>query len=642
MGVASATAPSGVASQATGNLSGTLYWAVSYQLDGYQEGSIGPSSTGVVCTASQCTLTIPTSTNTRCTGRYIYRTKSNTTTMYRMATIANNSITTYVDNIADSSLDTLITSPIDYGAPSSYRYGCLHKERVYLAWNKTYNSMVIFSDIRNGISYPDVFPSQNYLNIARDDGDEITFIKNDHINQLIVAKKNSIRIINTTTNAPETWGITEPFSNQGCIAPYSAAVTPIGIIYLTRYGENKKRLVLWTGSEVRIISELEGIVNILSDIPETMLELVRGHYHNGFNYLAYRDPIAGGSFNNRVMVIDIFRNWATAIDKKNIASFCSWNGGNDFGELYSATADGTGTIHREDVNSYDFMIRYLSELNQGTNSFTQTSGTENYPSLGLLGTVSGAGGQTWSTATIWSNYTGAFDTWWLNGEWVDTVREISAKILSGLVWNKVETGNTVVVLYIRVGDTIAECQTAAWNGPYLSNSGSDISSVTAKKYIQIKAKLFTKYVGNYNEVYMTRDGTEDYNYVIKLSTNSGTPEETTIEFDWQSGRIDLGDMNEVYKRLRKRLRSVKIEYERDSTAVGAFDFMWYNDSATSPTGQFNHSYSTSELDVIYNFPLDKSYFMDFIYRIYSNYDVGDLEIKRIIFTISTEPYYVKR
>ena len=643
MGIpSSATSPSATISATAGNLgNGNYFYGVSFQFDSYQEGSVSPSSVGVNPNGSRITLTIPTSANSRATGRYIYRTKSAASILYRLATVSNNTTVTYADNIADTSLDTTIIAPIDYGVPASYRFITLHKERVFLARNKTNKSDIIYSDIRSGTSYPDVFPANNILRIAPDDGDEITAQLNDHFGQLIAFKQNSIRIINTQADSPSAWSISDNLSNQGCIAPYSAVTVPMGILYLTRYGEQKKRLVLWNGSGINLLPQLENIEDILTAIPNSTLEDVRSHYQNGYYYLAYRDVAAGDLFNNRLLVIDVL-NWSIAIDKKNIASFCAWNGVNDIGELYTGASDG-GTVRREDTALFDLLIRYKSDFDAGTYSQTQSLGAEATPSIGLTTGVSDdIGARTWAsfsgTNDTWVNQSNFNNTWWLTGQWLDKVRDISAKALNTLYWNENKPTDTDVLFYVRLGDTTGACQSAAWNGPY-RNSSAALSSLTAAKFIQIKIDLFTKNYADYDRVNVYRSGITDDSYAIKVAANFGNPEEATIEFDWQSGRLDLGDINEAYKRLRKRLRSVKVEYEPASGSTGSLDFQYYLNGSSIQAGSFNTSFTDFPRTRIYNFPLG-TYCDDFIYRLYSNSDNKSLKIKKIIFSVSVEPMSV--
>jgi len=635
-----ASVPSATLSETAGLITGAVNYAVSYQYDGYQEGNACESTALLNATTSMAKVVVPTMANTRCTGFYLYRTKSNTSTLYRLAAITNNTAAySYTDNTPDTSLDLTITAPIDYGIPVKAQFGCIHKERLFLN-DYANKSDIQFSDIRNGTSYPDVFPSTNRLYISRDDGDELTFILNDQVGQLIAGKKNSIRIINTSADSPRAWDISDSFSNQGCIAWRSAQTTPIGIVYLTRFGELKKRLVLWTGAGIRVMPELEGLEPILTDIPETALNDLLGHYHNGYYYLAYRTE---GDYNDKVLVVNIL-DWSWSIDTKQVSSFCSWNGGDDFGELYTVGSH-DGFVYREDADTFDLLIRKKSELDQGTYSDTESRGTEESPVLGMNSAALTAtyAGRTWASmteaGTKWEDMTAVGETWWYTAEWLDTVRDISARAFSQILWKETRPTDTSIAIYFRTGNTTTACEAAAWNGPYVNPDGSNISSVSAAKYIQILARLGAKTLPLATTVNLSRTGTTDTDYVIKVSSSYGDPAESTIELDWQSGRLTLGDLNETFKRLRKRLRSVKIEYERDDITVGNFTFYWYLDGATAATGSFNTEFLNYPTERIYNFPLS-SFCEDFWYRIYTNTDTKSLKIKRIIFTISTEKYTV--
>ena len=293
MGAPVPAAPSGVDSGGGTKPNGAYLYKVTYVIDGYQEGSASPSSAVINTAAHTVTLTIPTSTNTRVTARKIYRTAASGAVYYYVATVPNNTATTYADSTADADLDTTVQAPTDYGVPGSYRYPLLHKERVHIAYNSTYKSRIIFSDIRNGLSYPDVFPANNYLDIAKDDGDELKGIEDDPIGNYVVFKENSIRIINTDTDSPVGWTIGKPLTNLGCIAPYSIIKTPKGIVYVSRWGENKNRLMLWTGAGVKHI--FEEIDPILDNCDLAAVKDIVCHYHDGKIHLSYTDRVEIGS-----------------------------------------------------------------------------------------------------------------------------------------------------------------------------------------------------------------------------------------------------------------------------------------------------------------------------------------------------------
>ena len=284
MGVPVPTAPTLVA--AAGSLTGAYYYKVTYMIDSYQEGSASVASSAITLSSQGVTVTIPTSSNTRVTHRKIYRTKTNGSVYYLLTTISNNTATTFGDDVADISLGSTQV-PTDYGVPASYRYACLHKSRVFLARNSTNKSDIIFSDIRSGVAYPDVFPADNILRIAKDDGDEITGISEDNVGNLVVWKNNSVRIIHTDGDSPKGWSIGKPYTNFGNVAPYFLVKTPMGVVYMSRFGKDKNRLMLWSGIGVKHI--LEELDPILDDIDPAAIGSTIGHFHNGKIYISYTD-----------------------------------------------------------------------------------------------------------------------------------------------------------------------------------------------------------------------------------------------------------------------------------------------------------------------------------------------------------------
>ena len=502
MGVPVPTAPTLAQGTATG-LTGAYYYKVTYLIDGYQEGSASVASDVINPADWKVTVTIPVSSNTRVTSRAIYRTTAGGSIYYFLAEVADNSTTTYTDSTADVSLDTTIVAPTDYGAPGSYKYAYLHKSRIFLARNATYKSRIIFSDIQSGIAFPDVFPANNYLDILKDNGEEITFLGEDTLGQVIVMKPSAVLKINTDTDDPVGWsGMQNIISPNGCVAPYSAVKTSVGLIYMSRFGEFRKRLMIWNGSvAVPVFEELEPIISAIFD---SRLNDVVGHYHNGAYYLSYNDDTDGSTYNNRVLIIDLLSGSWT-IDKKNIACFASWGSGTDWGELYSGSSDNTGLVIREDSDTAtqsDTIIDTKSELDDATAGnaavFTQTvsGGTEAAPTLGITSQANlddDVGAATVSTLTVnlVSTYATLSDNETVapSGTYISPAYLVNAKSLGSIFWTEIVGTGGYVRFWVRTGSSIALCNAAAWSGPY-SGSSADLSALTANVYIQYMCKFY--------------------------------------------------------------------------------------------------------------------------------------------------------
>ncbi len=638
MGVPVPSAPSGADSGIAGNPNGAYQYKVTYVIDSYQEGTASAASGTVTVVSKKITVTIPVSTNTRVTGRKIYRTTAGGSVFNLLTTVSNNTDTTYTDDTADGSLDTTVTAPSDYGAPSAFKYMCLHKSRIFGLRYSGNLSRAQYSDIRSGTSYPDVFPANNFFDVLKDNGEEGTVIMEDQFGQLICMKPSAVIKINTDTDDPVGWsGFGNVISVNGCTAPYSAVKTPYGIFYISLYAEHKKRLMLWDGQSAKpVFEELEPI---LSSITGTRVPEIVCEYHDGSLYLSYTDSDGGNTFNDRLLIIDLIAN-SWVIDKKNIDCFSKWTAGTDNGEIYTGTSDTTGFVYREDTSLQDLLIRYKSEIDLGTlDSNLTSSGTEQAPQIGLNSGVSDdVGAKIVSTAsTIVSLLVGEQDTVAPSGLYTSQVYEVNAKNLGNLYWTQNLGSNGISQFWIRTGATVAATTSAAWNGPYSTNSGQDISAVTANRYFQFKFKLFVKDPFDYTNVYLSR-GASPSDYVVKVTFGLGSISETTIEMIYQSSWLDFGWIHPQLKRARKHFRQTKIEFER-SEASGTLTYGYYLDGSSVRTDKdFSLVTQASKGYCIYQYPLT-TFAKKIRFRLYHNDDTESLKITAVHHIFTVEPVY---
>ena len=635
MGVPIPSAPSAADSGNGGNVTGAISYVVTYEIDGYQEGSSSAASSPITVTNKQVTVTIPTSANPRVTSRNIYRTKSGGSVFYYLNNVANNTDVSYTDNTLDASLDINNIAPIDYDGPGSYKLACLHNSRIFLANNSTYQSRVAWSDINaGGFSTPDVFPVESYYDILKDNGEVVTFIGEDNYGQLIIMKPSAIIRVNTDNDDETGWyGGNTVLSPLGCVAPYSAVKTTVGIIYIARYGESKKRLMLWDGSQTT--SMFEELEPVISAILDTRLNDCIGWFANSKYYLAYNDISTGETFNNRVLIVDLISQTWT-IDYKNVNCFCSWNSGDDWGELISGTSDATGFLHREDTLLNDLSITLKSQIDLGTfDTCCESGGTEDSPVIVMTGT----GLSTQRGNTLVSALTGIVSSYndpSLNqsispsSSYISPVLEVSAKNLLKSFSNAVLGIGGYANVYIKTGDTIVACQADTWHGPFIDSS--DISSVTPAKYLQYLAKLYVMNPANYAGTYF-----DTSTYLFKFTFGYGVIVENDIELIYTSNWIDFNWLDSSLKRLRKRIRSVKIEFDRnDSSGTLTFGYL-LDGSVTRVDVNFDLSVYASKGYCIYQFPL--SIFCTTLqYRLYND-DINPITIKKITFDISPEPFY---
>ena len=642
IGVPTPGAPT-VATGAAGVLTGNYKYKVSYQIDSYQEGNAGTASAQVSPSSEKVELTaIPTSANTRVTARHLYRTQAGGSVYYFLATISDNTTTTYSDNIADGSLDTTRTGATDYGAPDqNYKYGLLHNARIFQARGETDKSKVIYCDIRSGIAYPDVYPTNNFFFVTRDDGEEITFVGQDQYGALTVMKPNAIVRVDTTADSPVGWsGMNDVVSRDGCICPYSAKKTNVGILYVGGFGEAKRRLMLWDGANAReIFPELEPL---LSEAARSANDDFIGVYRDGFYYLAFRD--ANTTYNNLVLIVDL-TNMLYTLDDKSVQCFSNWSSKNDFGELYTGSADTIGLVLREDTSVEDVKIDTKSDLDRGTYQQTQSGGTEANPTLTLIQAqlVDDIGASLISAATgLISDYADELETIAPSGLYTSEIFEVNAVNLGSILWNEQLGSYGEVLFRVRTGDTLAAIAAAAWSSDFTDPSGSSLAAVTPRKYIQFQCQLYVTQadttVSEAPNVYLQLAS----GFVIKITLGQGALYESTIAMEWESPWLDFGWLGRGFKTRRKQLLSAKVEFER-STATGNLTLGWRRDGETAASRRdTDYAFATyaSQGYFVHRFPLvgtNVAIGKRFKLRFYHADDTAALTIRRVSVVLRVLP-----
>ena len=335
----------------TGPASGTRSYKVSYYTTtpvGYEVLYDVPSNT-VTCDGDDIDLTmIPIAPDSyggeSVVGRKIYRTKAAGGTWYLLSngTIANNTAVTLTDSDTDAGL-TATTYPAGDATytPPKGKFALVQNDRLFFANDPQNNpSRVFYSETGDH----ETFVDDSYLDIRKNDGDTITFMKGV-LNLLTIGKNNTIQKIYLDGTTPSTdWSISDPFWGAvGCQAPYSAVESPLGIIYLAREG-----IYRFTGQYSELISD--AVTPVIRDVSPTDFVNTSGIFHENIYYLSYTSTASGDNKNNRVLILDVIDD-AYSIDLVDINTFCAFNSGNDWGILYSgSSADGTVFAHSEEVN----------------------------------------------------------------------------------------------------------------------------------------------------------------------------------------------------------------------------------------------------------------------------------------------------
>jgi hypothetical protein len=537
------------------------------------------------------------------THRYIYRTVGNAsraaviadTSFYKVATIADNSTVTYNDVMTDATLvgdaapawDT-VSAGVSVTVPKA-KYMVINTERLFLGNDPTTvldgQSTVYWSDALN----PNYFYiGTDYELIRPDDGDEITFMRN-LLGILTIGKTRTISKFYTTASSSANWSVSDPFSHVGCVAPYSAVDSTLGIIYLGRYG-----IFNFNGQNSELISD--SVTDKIRDILPTNVDEVVGVYHDNRYLMSYTSEESGATNNNTVLVFDLIRN-AYYIDTKNIDSFANFDSGLDFGTLYSGSSLSDGNIYAHQ-NAFNRLIyRYKSQLSGGTVDSVYIGGTESDPTLSLGDSTAwedlGAG--TWADSGDWT-----WTTHTLSGYWYSPAVQINATELDQLYWNESLGANGDISVYVRLAATEAGLESAAWSSAYSDPSGSDLSGETANVWIQFR--VFFE-----NTTYTTTPVmfVSESHLMTMTYKKEGTTGETSILSVWESGVTDLG-----YSELPKRIKEMQVFYEgTEGTLTVTYSneqgdsYSFDIDLSVDPTSSTIDQYFGTSLEKIYvHFP----------------------------------------
>lgn len=576
------------------------------------------------------------------THRYIYRTLGNSSranviadnTFYKIATIADNTTTTVNDAMDDGTADddaapTWATVSGGYSVtPPKAKYAAINKERLFIAndpsGTEAGKSTVYYSPVLK----PDYFYYHTDYDIIRaDDGDEITFMKN-LLGILTIGKTRTISKFYTSGDSTE-WSISDPYSFIGCVAPYSAVNGISGIIYLGRYG-----IYNFNGQSSELISDV--ITDRVRDILETSQKDAVGAYHDNTYYLAYTSSESGSSVNDKVLLFNLSRD-AYVEDSIKVNSFAAFDSGDDAGVLFSGSSDVDGTIHAHSDSYSKLGYRYLSQIVDGSLYRTLSSGEEERPviSLGDNTHWEDLGAGAWEDSGDW--------TWnmrYQTGTWTSPIVQINASSLDKLFWNESLGASGNVTFAVRTGSTAAACAAASWSSEVSTPSGSDISSVLASTFVQIRASLSSTSWTESPSLFVTDS------YMIRMSyKKSGTDTEPSYLSFWQSGLSNMG--SEYPKRIKEfqvyytgTSGILTITYVADNGTERTFDIDLSVSPSSSTTDQY---FGTNDNKVFQYIPSFDDQPISRHWRFKVSENGTELwKVQRIVARIGLEPYTVRQ
>lgn len=535
----------------TGPAAGTYSYKVSFYTTTY-EVLFNVASNSIVTDGTDMALSmIPIGPTTyggeTVTGRKIYRLETGVWKLLSNGTIANNTAVTLTDSDTTASgaaYPTVNGTTVFAATPPKGKLCLVHYNRLFLGNDPDSPSRLYFSTDLN----PDYFlPTDYYLDIRPNDGDQITFIKT-FLGLLTVGKENTIQKVYTDGASPSNdWTISNVFSNIGSKAMYSAQETPIGIIYLGGGG-----LYKFNGQYSILISDI--ITPEIKDILESNRPNCWAQYHKNTYYFAYPSKKTGISTNNRILLYDLISSTFT-IDINNANCFVTFNSGSDWDVLYYGSSV-DGKIYNYTFQAYELVHNKHSDFS-GTFTDaryipTSVGGDANDPVIeiartatidALVGTID---------ALI-----GTIDRDKLVGFYTSDTLNLGATKYDKAYWNeRFKCSSDDITLAVRSAATSALVSSATYSSEFTDPSGSDLSALSASDWTQYRFTLTTDTYIHSPEIYKAN------NYNLKLTYfKEASASETSIPMHWRNGWLDF------LPGYKKTLRKIQIYYSGDIGTV---------------------------------------------------------------------------
>lgn len=582
---ASNTTPS-LSSTASGDLTGDYFYKVTFVYDGYQESNPSNASTTVSYSSAQGIITIPVSPDSVCTGRKLYRTKDGGSAYYLAKTISDNTSTTVSDNVADASLGDQLEE--NHDEPYAYhKQMLLHQDRIFGL--RPNSCRIDYTKIDNYVSYPDIYDEdEDYEMIAEDDGENVeTIIAIDE--GIICFKRSRTYILRTYQNDPNQWSI-DLIDDHGTCSWRSPVKTKYGIMYLEmdRYRQKDLRLLTATsyGASESIGWKIKDQLNSISN--QELEDVVCSPDGNRI-YISYCDD-TGIGYNNKQLVLQFAGSptkYGYTVDDLHIACYIPARGSGDEGQMYAGLSD-EGSVVRLDTPTQDLVHYTSGDINTGTLTRLEESGTEEYPEIKLSSTESDWEGTFAHTPLESLTASLASYTEFMNyhGYIQSDVLYIGATTLESALWTVSLSDYGYSRFRIRTGATAEACQTASWSDFFSDPDGSDISAVSANDYIQYELYLLSSqaFIDTVSKIYRGE-------FIVKISAGLGTEYEAYISFLIRTGKLDLG-----FRGYIKRLKYIVVEYASTAGQTVRF-YLKKNEDASF--GDPSFSIDTDENPYIY-------------------------------------------
>ena len=554
------------------------------------------------------------------TGRKVYRSDAGGAGTYNLVpntgTIADNTTVTIDDTEDDAAVNAEAAYPAGDATwrPPKGKYPLIHINRLFFANDPntatdTGPSTIYHS--KDGLH--DVFENTDYFNIRRNDGDEITFIKN-LLGKLTIGKKNTIQKLDTNGDIPSRdWEISDPFSHIGCQAPFSATNTPLGIFYIGWDG-----LYKFNGQNSILVSDL--VTPTINDIKASNLPNVASILHENLLHTTYASTASGESSNNRDLIFDIVNETFT-IDKVDVNTFCVLNAGTDTNVLFAGSSS-SGAV-------FAYAISANQVIDARHSNFTGTFDDARFIPVGppggdvdspvielawdltldnMVGTVNGATGDVNRPDTDGSYVSAVFNTQ-------------DAATYDKIYWNEILPIGNDATFQIRTDDNAAFSSPSGYSSAVSNLDGSDISGVSTESYTQYKVSLST------DDIDETPTLVRIGGYVVKIDYDTiGTSAEVSVPLNVVSGFTDLG-----YPGFDKSLRKLFV-YHTGTTGTLTLTFT----TLDGITDTFNINLATYPTEFAIQFT--DGTLMDEYFKLALTEDsLSDVNIDKIFIYFDVEP-----
>jgi hypothetical protein len=213
-GVYPETSQATAVSTAVGTLTGAYIYAYTNVNSNLVESDLNPVTTTLAVTTGQIRIT-SIATQAQSFGveqRYLYRSKTSATTLFRVGVLSNNTATTFVDNVSDTALGA--QAPSDAGVPPRYSWIVTHKNRLWCD-DLDDPGVLKYSELDN----PYTFASVNE-ELCGDQSGENLRGATIHDDGLVIFTDNQEYLLYMPSTDPDGWEMVRLKSSYGSKSPF--------------------------------------------------------------------------------------------------------------------------------------------------------------------------------------------------------------------------------------------------------------------------------------------------------------------------------------------------------------------------------------------------------------------------------------